>query len=71
LGGGCEGGETVCIPVGKGFESIEHKPNWFTTKSYVISFDVLSNCPHILLNGYSTQIWRVIQVICCLICNDM
>jgi len=59
------------IPVGKVFESIEQKPIWFTTKSYVISFHVLSNCPHMLLNGYSTHIWRVIQIICCLICDDM
>ena len=71
MGGGGEGGDTVFIPVGKVFESIDHKPIGFTTKSYVISFHVLSNCPHMLLNGYSTHVWRVIQVICCLICNDM
>jgi len=70
FGWGGEVGDTVVIPVGKVFESIEHKPIWFTTKSYVISFLVLSNYPHMLLNCYSTHIWRVIQVICCLICND-
>jgi len=63
--------ETATVSVGKVFESIEHKPICFTTKSYVISFHVLSNCPHLLLNGYSTHIWRVIQVVSCLICNDM
>jgi len=66
------GGEkTFCIPLGKVSELIEDKPIWVTTKSYVISFHVLSNCPHMLQIGYSTPIWCVIQVICCLIFNNM
>ena len=50
----CGRTHTVYV-VGKDFESIEHKLIWFTTKSYVISFHVLSNCPDMLLNGHSTH----------------